>query len=443
MKWIALFWLPFVTGCRMTKFVKEEGVTLQNHVIATVNAADPIKCRWDCVDTPLCFSINVRKLLTGRVTCELNNSTKTADPQDLIPSTGSQYQQMAEVEHCTLEECVYKDALPDDWYRFGAKLVKLFPERKTWGQARQFCQSIGGELVSINREDENEFLYHLLDQIETHTTAGKAPNQTMSHWILDGTDLDVSLQNGSIYKEEDGVKSLYLDGTGAHATTPAVDFGNKSFTIASWVKLQSLAIVPSPIYSAWSPPLKFLVQAYSNEKLQFGVYTNQGEYKPWFEAGSPPIDKWFHVAAVKDSNVNEAYLFLDGEKVGTQAVPSGSYPDKSYQFSVYDIGLKRDNMNALRGYLRDLMVVGKALTGEELTNITDPFGGVWIGLNDVTTEGTFRWPDGSHVTYTKWASNQPDNRNDYQDCVRMTVDERAWDDTGCGKQLPFVCEKEN
>ena len=79
----------------MAKFVKEEGVALQNHVIKTVTASALVKCRWDCVDIPLCFSINVRKLPSGRVTCELNNSSKTADPQDLIPSAGNQYQQMA------------------------------------------------------------------------------------------------------------------------------------------------------------------------------------------------------------------------------------------------------------------------------------------------------------------------------------------------------------
>jgi len=80
----------------MAKFVKEEGVALENHVIATVTAADPIKCRWDCVDTPRCFSVNVRKLgESGRITCELNNSSKTADPQGLIQSAGSQYHQMA------------------------------------------------------------------------------------------------------------------------------------------------------------------------------------------------------------------------------------------------------------------------------------------------------------------------------------------------------------
>ena len=88
-----------------------------------------------------------------------------------------------------------------------------------------------------------------------------------------------------------------------------------------------------------------------------------------FLSRSTPVDKWFHVAAVWDSNASEAQLFLDGEKVGTQAQSSGSNPVKSFR-SVYDIGIMRISGQVLRGYLRDLMIVGRALTGEELTNIT-------------------------------------------------------------------------
>ena len=73
----------------------------------------------------------------------------------------------------------------------------------------------------------------------------------------------------------------------------------------------------------------------------------------------------------------------------------------------------------------------------------DPFGGVWIGLNDVTKEGKFLWTDGSHVTYTNWASSQPDNRKDYENCVEIAVHGGSWTDTSCGRQLPFICEKEN
>ena len=51
------------------------------------------------------------------------------------------------------------------------------------------------------------------------------------------------------------MKSLYLNGSGAHATTPAVDFNAlHSFTLASWVKLQHPPAHPSTIYGYWGPP---------------------------------------------------------------------------------------------------------------------------------------------------------------------------------------------
>jgi len=67
-------------------------------------------------------------------------------------------------------------ALPDGWYRFGSKLIKLFPERRTWEQAQQFCESIGGELVSVNNKDENEFISHLLNQIKTDAAGDRYIN---------------------------------------------------------------------------------------------------------------------------------------------------------------------------------------------------------------------------------------------------------------------------
>ena len=81
-----------------------------------------------------------------------------------------------------------------------------------------------------------------------------------------------SLMDGSKYVKEDGLKSLYLDGSGAHATTPAVDFGKTSFTIASWVKLsQSPNDDYSPVYSYWqsNSVLQFIFAAYRNNKLFF------------------------------------------------------------------------------------------------------------------------------------------------------------------------------
>lgn len=35
---------------------------------------------------------------------------------------------------------------------------------------------------------------------------------------------------------------------------------------------------------------------------------------------------------------------------------------------------------------------------------------MWIGLNDVATEGLFEWPSGESTTYRAWAPGQPDNQ---------------------------------
>ena len=111
MKWLSLFWLPLVAGCKRTKFTKEDEMALKNHVIETVTVFQPVACHWQCVDSPLCFSVNIRKLPNGWVTCELNNSSKTADPQDLQPSIGSQYHQLTvSRENPVLQSCQYQQS---------------------------------------------------------------------------------------------------------------------------------------------------------------------------------------------------------------------------------------------------------------------------------------------------------------------------------------------
>ena len=88
--------------------------------------------------------------------------------------------------------------------------------------------------------------------------------------------------NGAEYRKEGERKYLYLNGSGEYATTPARNFRDGSFTLASWVKLRNNEW--APVYSMW-PRAKpqFLFMAGHNGKVFFAAVNSDGGFKPLLE----------------------------------------------------------------------------------------------------------------------------------------------------------------
>ena len=63
----------------------------------------------------------------------------------------------------------------------------------------------------------------------------------------------------------------------------------------------------------------------------------------------------------------------------------------------------------------------------------------WIGFNDLTTEGTWQWVDGSPVSYTQWHSGEP-NDSGGEDCAELYKTYGDWNDLPCTSSLAFICE---
>lgn len=91
---LLLIRFSLVECCGTFRFKTEDGVALAGHVISKITTNWPIKCHLECVNFATCMSVNTRQNEAGKTICEMNNSSKAANPQDMEPRPGYQYRQM-------------------------------------------------------------------------------------------------------------------------------------------------------------------------------------------------------------------------------------------------------------------------------------------------------------------------------------------------------------
>ena len=66
---------------------------------------------------------------------------------------------------------------------------------------------------------------------------------------------------------------------------------------------------------------------------------------------------------------------------------------------------------------------------------------VHIGINDLTTEGTFQYATGGDLVYTNWSNGEPNNGSGIEDCVETRWDHGTkWNDGSCADLQPSICE---
>jgi len=150
---------------------------------------------------------------------------------------------------------------------------------------------------------------------------------------------------------------------------------------------------------------------------------------------APPLDAPSADAALVDAASDAQLPCVDGDLAMTDPATG-----RCYMF--FD---DQENWNNARALCES---VGSRVTLAAITSAAeDDFVGtfitndIWLGGNDIATEGQFVWITGEAFVFTDWRSGEPNNDGN-EDCVVFEGTQGGtWDDRGCNNNLRYLCER--
>ncbi|XP_074624200.1 uncharacterized protein LOC141882148 isoform X4 [Acropora palmata] len=280
---------------------------------------------------------------------------------------------------------------PPGWYGFGDSCY-LFRVRSlnvrglNWDNARSYCLSYGGDLVSVSNKSEMDFINsHKSKAGREYFWIGLNDRRKENVFVWsDGTPY-----NKSIYS------NWYPNEPNNMGDEDCVDLHPTQWNDNSCVKEKSYICerpkgLPMPTFSRSTPPPTSAPIA-----CPFG----------WVFYGS------------------SCYLFSDVRKKWADA--------KTTCRQLGGTLLKIDDANEQH-----------FITWKQTKNWRTR----WIGLTDSFLEGSYRWEsDKSPVNYTHWAKKEPNDFGGVEDCVAVYWGGLAgfWNDDYCYSEHYYICEKVN
>nr|XP_047917806.1 macrophage mannose receptor 1-like isoform X1 [Anser cygnoides] len=282
---------------------------------------------------------------------------------------------------------------PEGWVssKYSSSCFKSFCrshiKKKSWLEARDFCRQMGGDLVTINSEEEKQML-------------SRAKRDTRCSFEKD------------------------------------------------WIGMFSLNPDEGFAWSDGSPVRYTILEDHSRNsggRKFCGVLDGGSYFMKWLLSECEALHNW--VCQIKKgvmlkpepTDTYEYKTTMDGWVI---------YEDKLYYISKEQVSMEKAQ-EFCRMNSADLAVVSSNSERRFLQRALKQNDRYWsesseyfIGLK-VSLDKKFSWVDGTPVTYVAWAPNEPNFANNEENCVVMSSKPGLWNDVNCGSSNKFVCEKHN
>jgi hypothetical protein len=194
--------------------------------------------------------------------------------------------------------------------------------------------------------------------------------ELVAHWNLDegnGEEIKDVTGNGydGIFKGDpvwvDGVygKALEFDGDD-HVEVPGVkDINPESITMATWVYFDD--VTGRRDFLSRNDDYAFSLGGNPRDGKLWAIITTAGDWLDVGGATSIAVNKWYHVALTYSATTKMLTLYLNGEKDGEDAAPSGMEHRHGGSLT---LGTYQNRY--LEGKLDDIKIWDEALSPEEI-----------------------------------------------------------------------------
>ncbi|XP_077347035.1 macrophage mannose receptor 1-like [Lithobates pipiens] len=255
-------------------------------------------------------------------------------------------------------------------------------DKKTWFEARDFCQTIGGDLLSINSKEEQDSVF---------STALKFGALNNVWFGLVNNDPEEGFQ--------------WSDGS--------------PLTYENWAHGEPNNHGDSELCGELKLPYQMLWNDQNCEHPRDWICELKKGAALMPEPTSTPYPEF---------NLTSEGWLVKG--------------DKQYYISNDEVPMEKARDFCRRNF-GDLATIHDKAEGTFLWRYILRNGtstSYYIGLY-LSVDKEFKWLDGSPVDYVSWSVNEPNFSNNDENCVQLYRENGYWNDVNCGTPCSYICER--